>query len=404
MGDDPRLRVQSESADCVTYELTNAEKVRELQRAADQAMEVIKRRTPGVQEPIIARQGDDRILVQLPGGDIDPVQARKIITETTFLEFKKVLASAENRELLLSRYPDGKLPPDTQIVDSANGDEVLLVPNEPILTGTSLEDARLAFDQMNQPVVSFTWNSEGTRIFRKFTKDNIGERLAAIVDGKAITAPVIRAEIGRNGQIEGGFQQAEATNLALRLRSGSLPIELRIEEERTVGPGLGEDSIRSGVYSTLFGGLGVLVLTALYYGMSGVFACVALVLNLFIVLGFMGAFEATLTLPGIAGLALTIGMAVDSNVIVFERIREEIRAGRQVRNAVLVGFRRSVLTIIDANVTTLIAAGVLYYIGRGPVQGFGVTLAVGIGATLFCALTVTRLLMELALERRTLRI
>jgi protein-export membrane protein SecD len=396
---DNRLELAGESEQCSRFTLTSAELTRQLRRGADQAMEVIRRRVSSVKEPIIVRQGDDRILVQLPGGDLDPVRARTMITGTTFLEFKEVLAAAENEDLLRSRYPDG-LPPDAQIVASAEGSEVLLVPREPILTGSSLEDARLDFDQMNQPVVAFTWNGEGARVFRAFTRDHTGDRLAAIIDGRAITSPVINNEIGRNGLIQGGFRQAEATDLALRLRSGSLPIALRIEEERTVGPGLGADSINRGVYSTLFGSAGVLLLTALYYGIAGVFASVALVLNVLIVLGFMGAFEATLTLPGIAGLALTVGMAVDSNIIVFERIREEQRAGRPVRNAVLIGFKRSVLTIIDANVTTLIAAMVLYYIGRGPIQGFGVTLAVGIGATVFCALTVTRLMMEQALEHR----
>jgi preprotein translocase subunit SecD len=397
LGNDRRLESSGQTGNCSRFALTEREKLQEVRRGADQAMEVIKRRMSTVQEPIIQRQGDDRILVQLPGGDVDPVRARKNITGTTFLEFKKVLAAAENEELLKSRLPDG-LPPDTMIVSSADKDEVLLVPKDPILTGTSLEDARVEFDRMSQPVVSFTWNAEGARIFRAFTTENVGQRLAAIIDKQAITAPVIRAEIGRSGQIEGGFTQADATDLALRLRSGSLPIALKIEEERTVGPGLGADSIRSGVLATVFGGLGVLLITALYYGVSGVLADVTLVLNLFIILAFMGGFDATLTLPGIAGLALTVGMAVDSNIIIFERIREEVRAGRPVRNAVQIGFRKSVWTILDANITTLIAAAVLYYVGRGPVQGFGVTLAVGIFATVFCALTVTRLLMELALE------
>jgi protein-export membrane protein SecD len=390
--------------DCSRFSVTSAEQRRELRRNADAAMEVIKRRVTAVQEPIITRQGDDRILVQLPGVD-DPVRARKLITGTTFLAFKKVLGSAENEQLLLQGQPDGKAPADTVVVSTEKKDEFLLVPKDPLLTGIMLEDARLEFDRLSQPVVSFTWNAEGARIFRQFTSENVGQRMAAIIDNVVITAPVIRSEIGRSGQIEGGFTQADASDLALRLRSGSLPISLRILEERTVGPGLGADSIKSGVYSTIFGGLAVFVITAIYYGLSGLLADITLALNLFIVLAFMGGFDATLTLPGIAGLALTVGMAVDSNIIVFERIREEIRAGRPVRSAVQIGFNRSLLTILDANVTTLIAAGVLYYVGRGPVQGFGVTLAVGIFATVFCALTVTKLLMELALERsRTMRI
>jgi preprotein translocase subunit SecD len=214
-----------------------------------------------------------------------------------------------------------------------------------------------------------------------------------------ITAPRINSRIGREGIIEGTFTQQEAANLAVALRSGALPIPLVIEEERSVGPSLGADSIRQGINSIVIGGAGVVLFMILYYSTAGVLANVALALNIILIVGLMSAFQATLTLPGIAGLVLTIGMAVDANVIIFERIREERRAGKSLRNAVQAGFTRSRLTILDANITTMIAAVVLLYFGRGPVQGFGVTLAIGIFSSVFCALIVTRLLVDLVLAR-----
>lgn len=374
-----------------------------VQRGVLQAQEVLRRRIDslGVTEPVIAPQGEGRILVQMPG-DIDPDRARGLLEEATFLEFKKVLESDANEELLLVKYPDG-LPEETEIVVSRNEveevTEAFLVPTRAALTGSMLEDARIDFDRRNRAIVRFTWNSEGTQIFREFTGDNIGERLAAIIDGDVVTAPVIQSRIGRNGQIEGRFTRQEAADLAVKLRSGALPIPLEIEEERSVGPALGADSVRQGLRSILFGGAAVILFMVIYYRVSGVAANLALALNLVIIIGLMGLAGATLTLPGIAGLVLTLGMAVDANVIIFERIREELRSGKSLRNAVQVGFKRSSLTILDANITTMIAAVVLLYFGRGPVQGFGVTLAVGILSSVFCALVVTRLFIDLLLAR-----
>jgi len=230
--------------------------------------------------------------------------------------------------------------------------------------------------------------------------------MAAIIDGAVVTAPVIRSEIGRHGQIEGSFTQQEAADLAVSLRSGALPIPLLVEEERSVGPALGADSIRRGLISILIGGAVVVVFMSIYYRTSGLLAVAALVVNLVIIIAIMGLAGATLTMPGIAGLVLTIGMAVDANVIIFERIREETRAGRNLRNAVQQGFRRSALTILDANITTMIAAVVLYQFGRGPVQGFGVTLGIGILSSVFTALVVTRLLIDAVFARwpRALRV
>ncbi len=375
-----------------------------IERGVRQLLDVLGRRVDekGVTEPVIAPQGTGRILVQMPGLK-DLKSARSIIEQTTFLEFKKVLDSAPNEELLAARYRDG-LPEDTEIVLGENPDgsafEAYLVPEEALLTGDMLADARTAYDRLQRPIVTFQWNSEGTKIFREFTSANIGERMAAIIDGKVRTAPVIQSRIGRNGQIEGNFTVEEASTLALVLRSGALPIPLTIEEERTIGPSLGADSIRQGVRSILLGGAFVILFMGVYYSRSGWFANLALVINLVIIIAAMSAFRATLTLPGIAGLVLTVGMAVDANVIIFERIREELRSGKAVRNAVQVGFKRSALTIVDANITTLIVAAVLLQFGRGPVQGFGVTLAVGILSSMFCALVVTRLLFDLYLTRR----
>ncbi len=376
-----------------------------IERGVQQALEVLNERIDGlgVREPVIAPQGAGRILVQMPG-EIDPAQARTILEETTFLEFKKVLTSEPNEELLRARYDGAGLPEDTEIVLDRNDDgstaQAFLVPATAILTGAMLEDARIGYDRRNRPLVTFTWNSEGTRIFREFTGGNIGERLAAIIDGEVVTAPVIQSRIGRNGQITGGFTASEAAALAVALRSGALPIPLVIEEERSVGPALGADSIRQGVQSILLGGTLVIVFMGVYYSVGGWFANLTLIVNMVMIIGAMSLARATLTLPGIAGLVLTVGMAVDANVIIFERIREEVRSAKNLRSAIQAGFRRSQLTILDANVTTLIAAIVLLQFGRGPVQGFGVTLAIGIVASVFGALVVTRLLVDLAMAYR----
>jgi preprotein translocase subunit SecD len=386
----------------LSLSLTEAWRRSVIERGVRQALDVLNRRIDdtGVREPIIAPQGEGRILVQLPG-DIDPRRARELITRTTFLEFKKVIDAAPNEELLLARHPGGA-PDDTQVVVSRSDgvvSEALLVESKAVLTGAMLEDARVSFDRRGRALVLFTWDSQGTEIFREFTAANIGQRMAAIIDGESVTAPTIQARIGRRGQIEGAFTQQEAADLAVALRSGALPIPLVIEEERTVGPALGADSIRNGLRSILVGGVGVLLFMGVYYRVAGMLANVALILNLVIIIGLMSFARATLTLPGIAGMVLTVGMAVDANVIIFERIREELRSGRPLRNAIQMGFARSRLTILDANITTMIAAVVLLYYGRGPVQGFGVTLAIGIFSSVFCALVVTRLLVDVATSR-----
>jgi preprotein translocase subunit SecD len=349
-----------------------------------------------VREPVIAPQGADRILVQLPGA-VDAAGARGLIEKTTFLEFKPVLDFAPSKELLEAKLPSG-VPEDQMIVLQLSPDgketEALLVPKKATLTGDMLEDARLNFDRRNRPIIEFQWNSDGTKIFREFTAGHIGERMAAIIDGKVVTAPVIQDKIGRSGQISGDFTREEAANTAVQLRSGALPIPLVIEEERSVGPSLGADSIRQGLNASLLGIALVFLFAGIYYSASGLFANAALILNVLIVIALMSLSQATLTLPGIAGIVLTVGMAVDANVIIYERIREELRSGKSGRTAVQAGFSRSFWTIFDANLTTLLTAVILILFGRGPVQGFGVTLTIGLVASMFTALVVTRALID----------
>ncbi len=388
-----------EQADALVVRLDARWRKEVIDRGVLQALEVLRKRVDGlgVREPVIAPQGSGRILVQMPGA-VDPAGARKVLESTTFLQFKNVIDSAPNRELLENKLADGAVPEDQEIVFSEGRDgqetEALLVPKKAILTGDMLEDARLDFDRRNRPIITFQWNTEGTGIFRDFTAAHIGDRLAAIIDGKVITAPVIQGKIGRSGQITGDFTREEAANTAVQLRSGALPIPLVIEEERTVGPALGADSIRQGLQATLLGFALVFVFMAIYYSASGMFANAALVVNVLIILGLMSLARATLTLPGIAGVVLTVGMAVDANVIIFERIREELRTGKSARAAIQSGFSRSFSTIFDSNVTTLLSAVILLVFGRGPVQGFGVVLSIGLTASMFTALVVTRALLE----------
>jgi preprotein translocase subunit SecD len=369
-----------------------------IDRGAATALEVLRKRVDafGVREPIIAPQGHGRILVQMPGVK-DAAEARKLIESTTFLEFKQVIDAAASKELLEAKFPNG-IPDDQQVVinktRAGKENEALLVPKKAVLKGDMLEDARMEFDRRNRPIITFQWNSEGAKIFRDFTGANIGHRLAAIIDGNVITAPVIQSKIGRRGEITGDFTREEASNTAIQLRSGALPIPLVLEEERAVGPSLGADSIRDGVRASLLGAGLVFLFMAVYYSLTGMFANLALIVNVVILIGLMSATRATMTLPGIAGVVLTVGMAVDSNVIIYERIREELRNGRTARAAIQTGYARSFWTIFDAHVTALLSSIILVLIGRGPVQGFGVTLTIGLIASMFTALVVTRTLMD----------
>jgi len=402
-------RADAPAEDAVAFRLTDAWAAEVRERAMSQVLEVLRSRitdpAKGIAESVVTRQGSDRVLVQIPGGEVDRQAARELLEVTGRLEFKIVQDVAASEELLRARYPDG-LPEGTEIAfeeDPQTGRPVAayLVPESPAITGQYLADARVDFDPRGRPIVSFTWSAEGGDIFGDLTDEHQGEQLAILLDDVVRSAPVIRSRISMRGQIEGRFTTEEASDLAIVLRAGSLQVPVRIEEERTVGPALGADSIRRGVRASILGLLLVVVFTVAYYRAAGAFAATALALNLVLIIGFMSLPElpATLTLPGIAGLVLTVGMAIDANVIIFERIREELRAGKRPRAAVDTGFAKARWTILDANITTLITALVLYEFGTGPIKGFAVTLSIGIVTSVFAALVVTRLLFDLTVAR-----
>ena len=387
----------------LVYELSEQQVDEARRRGMEQVLEVLRRRIAdpvrGIPDSVVTRQGEDRVLVQIPGGQISRSRARELLAVTGHLEFKIVQSQANNEELLRANYPDG-LPEGTEVaseLDRESGRQLTayLMPEKPDLTGEFLKDARVGFDTRQRPIVEFQFNTEGARRFADLTAANIGEQLAIVLDDTVYSAPVIRSRIGARGQIEGRFSSQEAADLAVVLRSGSLPIPVEIEEERTVGPALGQDSIDRGLRASLLG-LAVIVLFVLgYYRLSGGYASLALAANLLFLLGIMSLFEATLTLPGIAGIVLTVGMAVDANVIIFERIREELRNGKLPRGAIATGFSKAFWTIMDANITTLITAIVLFEFGTGPIKGFAVTLSIGIATSVFAALVLTRLMFAI---------
>ncbi|MGE4357823.1 MAG: protein translocase subunit SecD [Candidatus Omnitrophota bacterium] len=363
--------------------------------AVDRALEIIRNRIDqfGVREPSILKQGINRIVVQLPGVT-DRERALQIIGKTAQLEFKLVSDDPELlRNALSGNIPEGY---ELKYLDK----EPLLVRKKASLTGDTLIDARVNFEnQFGTPYVSLKFNTQGARIFSQVTGENIGKRLAIVLDGVVHSAPVIREKIpSGEAQITGRFSIDEANDLAIVLRAGALPAPIIIEEERTVGPSLGKDSIRAGVFAIYIGAILVLAFMAVYYLFSGLVVDVALLLNFIIVLGVLGYFHATLTLPGIAGLALSLGMAVDANVLINERIREELRTGRSLRASIAAGYDKAFSAIFDSNLTTLIAAFFLFQFGTGPIKGFAVTLTAGILASLFTAIIVTRTITETALS------
>ncbi len=353
----------------------------------DQALEIVRRRIDevGTNEPNILRRGSDRILVELPGLD-DPMRIKSLLGKTANLTFRFVVNNDEpgfGSEKLL--FED----------DS----EEAIVSKRIILSGENLLDARPTMDnETNQTVVSFTLDRVGAKRFGKATTTGIGKRLAIVLDGKIISAPVIQdAIVGGAGEISGGFTFQSATDLSLLLRSGALPAPLNIIEERTVGPGLGQDSINSGIMALIIGFLLVIFFMLFKYKVFGLIANIALIANLFLLVGILTLFEATLTLPGIAGIILTVGMAVDANVLIFERIKEEIKVEKNNIIAFDSGYNRSKTAVLDANVTTLISAIILFFLGSGPIKGFSVTLGVGIFTTLFSVYFIARLLTSLYL-------
>lgn len=351
-------------------------------RAVTQAIEVLRRRVDalGTTEPNIQRQGADRILVQVPGLQ-DPERLKAILGETAQLEFRFLANPGDS---------DIEMMPSQDLAG-----EPVAVERQTIVGGEDLIDAQPAFDQQTgEPIVSFRFNVSGAQRFGDATTRNVGRQLAIVLDDTVISAPVVQSPItGGQGQISGRFSVQAANDLAVLLRAGALPARLTIVEERTVGPGLGADSIRAGATAAIIGSIGVVVFMVVTYGFFGLLAAVSLTVNVILIFGLLSAIGATLTLPGIAGIVLTIGMAVDSNVLIFERIREEERIGRSAASALDSGFSRALATILDANLTTLIAAAVLFFLGTGPVRGFAVTLSLGIITTVFTAYTLTRLMV-----------
>ena len=403
VGDGRVLNEVAESLEQLEFELTGDWDQQVRERGMSQVLEVLRRRIDdplrGIPDSVVTRQGSDRILVQIPGGQIDRARARELLRVTGFLEFKMVRAFEQSEELLQANFPDG-LPEDSELAFERDRETqrvtgAYLVGDAAELTGDYLTDARVSFDRQQRPQVDFTFNSQGGEIFQKLTTENINKELAIILDDQVYSAPTIRGRISMRGQITGRFTVQEAADLAVILRAGSLSVPVVIEEERTVGPALGADSIRSGVNAMIVGLVLVVLFTCVYYRLSGVYACVALFANLMLLMGVMSLFEATLTLPGMAGLVLTVGMAVDDNVIIFERIREELRLGKTPRAAVSTGFSKAYWTIMDANITTLGTALVLYNYGTGPIKGFAVTLSVGIVTSVFAALVITRLMFQI---------
>ena len=373
--------------------------------AVDQALETIRNRIDefGVSEPEIARQGQNRILIQLPGVK-DVQRAKDLIGRTALLEFKLVDDVNSLQRALAGEIPFGDVILYQRVEDPKTGavrKVPYLIQDKTLMTGDALQDARVRFDQYNnRPYVSLSLKSIGAREFDRITAENVGRHLAIILDNNVYSAPVIKQRIsGGQAVIEGSFTLDEAKDLAIVLRAGSLPAPVQILEERTVGPSLGQDSINKGIKSIVIGGILVVLFMIIYYRAAGIVADLALIMNLIIIVGVLAAFRATLTLPGIAGLVLTVGMAVDANVLIFERIREELRLGKTPMAAIDAGYAKAFLTIMDANITTLIAALVLLQFGTGPIKGFAVTLSIGIVASMFTAIVVTRFVFDLVLNR-----
>ncbi len=381
-------------------------KIQIMKMAVEQALETIRNRIDqfGVSEPDIRPQEDNRLLIQLPGIK-DSKRAIALIGKTALLEFKLVDEENSVQEAL-----KGNIPPGDEIlyqvsVDRDTGHErktPFLLKKRTALTGEYLTDARVQIDsRFNEPYVSISFDARGARLFEQVTAQNIKKRLAIVLDGKVNSAPVIQDKIsGGKAQITGRYTTDEARDLAIVLRAGALPAPVKIIEERTVGPSMGKDSIEKGFKSMLIGGIIVVVFMIVYYGLSGLIADLALLLNILFIMAGLAFFSATLTLPGIAGIILTIGMSVDANVLIFERIREELRLGKTPRTAIEGGYAKALVTILDAQLTTLIVALVLFQFGTGPVRGFAVTLSIGIVASLFTAIFLTRIIFDYLYVKR----
>ncbi|MFN3937387.1 MAG: protein translocase subunit SecD [Gemmobacter sp.] len=381
--------------DEIVVSLSQAEREATDDRTMQQSLEIIRRRVDevGTREPTIQRQGADRILIQVPGiGSAEELKA--LIGTTARLTFHPVLGQTTDRAAVA--------PPRALVLPAMDQPDVFYIIEEtPVVTGEELVDAQPSFDQNNRPAVSFRFNPSGARKFGDYTANNIGNPFAIVLDDEVISAPVIQSHIpGGSGIITGRFTVEESTRLAVLLRAGALPAEMTFLEERTIGPELGQDSIEAGRIAAIVGMALVVVFMIASYGLFGVFATIALAINVMLVFALLSVIGATLTLPGIAGIVLTIGMAVDANVLVFERIREELRSARGPARAIELGYEKALSAILDANITTFIIAVILFVMGSGPVRGFSVTLGLGIFTSVFTALFVTRLLIATWFDRK----
>jgi preprotein translocase subunit SecD len=364
-----------------------------VRQAVDQSIQIVERRVNeiGTVEPIIQRQGTNRIVLQVPGLQ-DPTDLKRILGQTAKMTFRLV-----DTTMSAEQAAQGRAPPDSEVLKGTakEGSNPYLVEKRVMVSGEDLIDAQAGFDQRtSEPIVTFRFNTKGARRFGQVTQENVGRPFAIVLDNEVISAPVIREPIiGGSGQISGNFTVQAANDLAILLRAGALPAPLTIIEERTVGASLGQDSIDAGKIATYVGCALVVVYMFATYGLFGLFANIAVAVNLLMIFGILSLLNATLTLPGIAGIVLTAGMAVDSNVVIYERIREEARTGRSTVSALDTGFSEALRSIVDANITQLISALALFYVGTGPVRGFALTLAIGLGTTMFTAVTLTRLIV-----------
>ena len=385
----------SGDGDVLTVALSEAEKEAMDDRTIQQSLEIIRNRVDeaGTREPSIQRQGERRIVIQVPGiGSAD--ELKELIGTTAQLAFHPVIASTQD--------PDTRAGPRELLLPSMDEPgRFYVLERRPVVSGEQLTDAQPTFDQNGSPAVNFRFNPSGARAFGDYTLENVGSPFAIVLDDEVISAPVIQDHIpGGSGIITGNFTTEEATQLAVLLRAGALPAEMTFLQERTIGPELGADSVAAGRTATLVAFAAVLVFMGLSYGLFGLFANIALILNIALIFGMLSLIGATLTLPGIAGIVLTVGMAVDANVLVFERIREELKTAKGPARAIELGYEKALSAILDANITTFITAAILFTLGSGPVRGFAVTLGLGILTSVFTAIYVTRLLIVMWFERR----
>lgn len=383
------LEVTTEGQEIVV-QLSEPERVATDTRTMQQSLEIIRRRVDavGTREPTIQREGTDRILIQVPGLG-SAAELKAIIGTTAKLTFNTVVGRTTNP----ATEPG---PRNSLLASSDEKDVYYIVADEPVVSGEELTDAQPSFDQNGRPAVSFKFNVSGARKFGEYTSANIGQPFAIVLDDKVISAPTIQSAIqGGSGIITGNFTLEESTNLAVLLRAGALPAKMNFLEERTIGPELGQDSIDAGKTAVVIGLVAVSLFMLASYGLFGLFANIALLINIVMIFAVLSAIGATLTLPGIAGIVLTIGMAVDANVLVFERIREELRVHKTTARAIEIGYERAMSAIVDANLTAMITAAVLFFLGAGPVRGFAVTMGIGIVTSVFTALWVTRFIIEI---------